>query len=136
MAKEKCVCARLRHASRTLTAYYSRMLSPAGVTAGQYSLLSHLARLNAASTSGLAEDMRLDRSTLTRNLKPLFTAGLVEDTAVKGSRDRRLSLTQAGKDTLVHAEILWKRAQRGLKDQLGEKRLKAFLKTLSRLETL
>lgn len=136
MSKEKCVCGRLRHAGRALTAYYNSVLAPSGITAGQHSILVHLKRLETASTSVLAKSMGLDRSTLARSLKPLVSAGIICDTAPPGARDRRYTLTQPGEDTFVYADRLWKKAQQELKDLLGEKKLKSFLKCLSKIETL
>lgn len=136
MAKEKCVCIHLRRAGRSLTSYYDRMLAPSGITTAQYSLLCHLDQLGTASTSALAASVKLDRSTLARNLKPLFAAGLVADTAKKDARDRCLALTETGSQTLLYAEKLWKKAQRGVRDLIGEKKLKTLMKTLAKLETL
>ena len=136
MAKEKCVCIHLRRAGRTLTSHYDRMLAPSGITVNQYSLLQHLDPLGTASTSALAASVKLDRSTLVRNLKPLFGAGLVADTSKKDARDRCLALTETGGQTLLYAEKLWKKAQREVKNQIGEKKLKSLMKTLAKLETL
>ena len=136
MTKEKWVYIHLRRAGRTLASYYDRMLAPSGITAAQYSLLCHLDQLGTASTSALAASMKLDRSTLVRNLKPLFGAGLVTDTAKKDARDRCLALTETGGRTLLYAEKLWKKAQRAVKDLIGEKKLKTLMKTLAKIETL
>jgi len=130
MAKEKCVCIHLRRAGRSLTSYYDRMLAPSGITAAQYSLLCHLDQLGTASTSTLAASVKLDRSTLARNLK------LIADTANKDARDHCLALTESGGQTLLYAEKLWKKAQRGVKDLIGEKKLKTLIKTLAKLETI
>ncbi|MEG2882269.1 MAG: MarR family winged helix-turn-helix transcriptional regulator [Christensenella sp.] len=134
--QEKCICIQLRGAARTLTSYYNAMLGPVGITINQYSLLHHLQELGTANMSALAEELRLDRSTLARNIKPLIAAELVCDSAIPGTRNKQLQLTEIGEQRLLHAKKLWKKAQLCIEDQLGEKRLKSLIKALAKIETI
>ena len=71
-----CTCFKLRCLTRRVTAVYDRALSAAGIRVTQYSLLSHLRGLRGVPISQLAEKLDMDRTTLTRNLKPLHRGGL------------------------------------------------------------
>src|SRR5262245_65682438 len=73
-----CTCFKLRRLTRRVTAVYDRALSGAGMRVTQYSLLTHLRGLRGAAMSELAKILDMDRTTLTRNLRPLIEAGRIE----------------------------------------------------------
>ena len=112
------------------------MLSPAGVTVRQYSLLYEISAHKECSVSGLAEATELERSTLARSLKPLIKQGLVLDTKKDGKRDSKLILTEKGEDTKKQAEKLWAEAQALFEEKLGTEKLKAFEDALLELQNL
>ena len=102
-----------------MTDYYDRMLAPSGITVSQFSLLRNLRRLEVATASDLADRVELERSTLVRTLKPLLEAGLIEDKAAPGTRNRRLRVTAAGEQVLAEALARWREAQKGIAKRLG-----------------
>ena len=127
-----CTCLRLRSITRAVTQLYDRLLAPAGITVGQFGIL---ARLYGARRFGrselsigmLADQHSMDPTTLTRNLKPLIVAGLVEDG--RGASDRRvrtISLTAAGQARLVAAMPLWREAQQRVEAALGTETMLAL----------
>ena len=73
---------RLRRASRAVTQLYDGALQASGLKATQFTLLVAAARLKAAPVSRMAEVLVMDRTTLTRNLKPLVKDGLLAVEAV------------------------------------------------------
>src|SRR5262249_56201217 len=72
-----CVCNKTRTAARVVTRFYDEALRPARLRATQFALLVALGDDGAMSIAALAKLMAMDRSTLTRNLRPLETGGLV-----------------------------------------------------------
>ncbi|MDR1608067.1 MAG: MarR family winged helix-turn-helix transcriptional regulator [Deltaproteobacteria bacterium] len=106
--------------SATVTKFYDQELSPSGVTIGQFSVLLNIAKAENCSVSQLADLIELDKSTLTRNLKPLFAQGLVEDAKEPGSRNCQLLLTVDGQKTLALARLLWAEAQKKIQAKLGK----------------
>ena len=66
-----CTFANLRKASRTVSQAYNDALRPAGLKATQFTLLATLNKRGEVSVSELAAALVMDRTTLTRNLKPL-----------------------------------------------------------------
>jgi DNA-binding MarR family transcriptional regulator len=119
-----CTCARLRRLTRRITAVYDRELAAVGLRVTQYSLLSTLRREAGAAgmaVSVLAERMDMDRTTLTRNLKPLIDQGLAALAAdPQDARVRRALITEAGQAALAAAQPHWKRAQLEVNRTLGE----------------
>jgi DNA-binding MarR family transcriptional regulator len=119
-----CTCFRLRRLTRRVTGVYNRALAPAGMRVTQYSLLSNLRGVTAVPLSQLAETLDMDRTTLTRNLKPLVDAGWVEvQPSALDARVRLVSLTVGGAEKLRAARAPWKRAQEEVNSTIGEAEL-------------
>lgn len=129
-----CHCVNLRRANKAVTEFYDLRLRPCGVTISQFSLLRNLERLDDASVSDLAHAMGLERSTLVRNLRPLFEAGLIEDRSAAGSRNRQLHLTRSGKKVLTKGGPLWDGAQREFEEKLGGDKLEALYSVFAVLQ--
>ena len=131
-----CHCLNLRRASRAVTQFYEKILEPSGLKVTQYSLLRNLERVESVSISVLAKIMRIDRTTLNRNMKPLMNAGLIAVNPGEDSRSRQVMLTEVGKAVLVNALDLWSEAQASLEEYLGVEELESLEKSLSKLEAL
>ncbi|HEU0203650.1 MAG TPA: MarR family winged helix-turn-helix transcriptional regulator, partial [Burkholderiaceae bacterium] len=70
-----CTNLKLRQLSRVVTRHYDAYVAATGLKNTQYSLLSHVVLLGPIKPAELAQRMRLDASTLTRNLQPLLAQG-------------------------------------------------------------
>jgi DNA-binding MarR family transcriptional regulator len=122
-----CTCFRLRSLTRRVTRLYDQVLAPSGLTVTQYSVLAHALRQDAAPTvSELAQQLFTDRTTLTRNLKPLAAAGLVKVGAGADARSKAVRVTAKGRSAFRAARPLWKEAQARLRAQAGGARLAAL----------
>ncbi len=78
-----------------------------------------------ASISAIAASLVMDRTTLTRNLRPLERAGLVRVTRAQGdARSRLVLLTHRGERTLEHAHPLWEGALAHVRRVLGARKIK------------
>jgi DNA-binding MarR family transcriptional regulator len=113
-----CTGARARRLTRRLTSFYEHHLRGVGITLPQYSLLMRLSDVPQPLTR-LAQCLEMDRTTLTRNLRPLLERGWVEETAGPDARRRLLLLTRAGARFRARANARWKHAQLTLENQLG-----------------
>jgi DNA-binding MarR family transcriptional regulator len=114
-----CACHRIRMAARAVTRAYDEALRPAGLRATQLSVLAAIAAEGALSISALAASVGMDRSTLTRNLAPLRSQGLVGVGEEGWRRSRTLRVTAKGRARLERAVPLWERAQKRLQRELG-----------------
>ncbi|HEY9223368.1 MAG TPA: MarR family winged helix-turn-helix transcriptional regulator [Variovorax sp.] len=118
-----CTCGRLRRLTRRMTALHDRALAPAGLQLTQFSLLSTLRCSSEAKgirVTELAEAMDMDRTTLTRNLRPLIALGLLRlELDAADSRARRVVLTTEGIGALRRANPYWALAQQHVSDVLG-----------------
>ncbi|MDR3560030.1 MAG: MarR family winged helix-turn-helix transcriptional regulator [Negativicutes bacterium] len=131
-----CNCMNVRRASRAVTQFYDDVLKVSGLTIAQLSLLRHLGTVEVATISALAKMMRIDRTTLNRNMKPLAEAGLIAINPGKDSRTRQVELTEAGKEAVAKAWALWGEAQASLEEYLGDEDMTKLVQLLSKLEAL
>lgn len=128
-AATPCTCFRLRKLTRLMTQRYDRALAAAGLNINQYSLLRR-AGIEPRAIGELAHEMGMDRTTLTRDLKPLVAAGWVDIATGEDARRRVVKVTAAGKRAIARAKPLWREAQdeiEGLIGNAGTQRLHAQL---------
>ena len=111
---------------------YEEALRPTGLRATQFSLLVATRLHGVATISRLAKALVMDRTTLTRNLKPLETQGFIRTTpGNEDRREREVTLTVAGQDILAKALPLWKQVQQQVTKALGQTRVDRLLNDLS-----
>ena len=118
---ETCTCFGLRKAARAVTQVFDDALKPCGLRATQFTLLAAITRLGSATVSNLAKRLVMDRTTLTRNLKPLESAGWLSVRPGQDRRTRTLTVTAKGRQKLAKAIPLWEETQKRVVGQLGKK---------------
>ena len=121
-----CTNFKLRQLMRRVAQHYDAEMARCGLKTTQYSLLSHVLRLGPIRPGELAAAMKMDASTLTRNLRPLVDAGWVALEAGADARSRLVHITEAGRAKRAEAQRCWKVAQRALNDTLGAARVNAL----------
>jgi DNA-binding MarR family transcriptional regulator len=113
-----CTCFRLRKLTRAVSRLYDQHMATVGLKTTQYSLLKNIAR-QSRPVSELAELLATERTTLTRNLKPLIDAKWVALKPGVDSRQRIVTITSAGQAKIDAARSAWRLAQTELEDTLG-----------------
>jgi DNA-binding MarR family transcriptional regulator len=116
---DRCLCKRTRAAARAITRIYDEELRATGLRPSQVEVLVTVAAKQELSISGLSEELVMDRTTLTRNLRPLEKKGLVALSAEGRHRTRLVRLTATGAAALAGAVEHWERAQAAMERQLG-----------------
>jgi len=119
---EVCLCHNVRRASRAITRHYDLTLAPAGLTAGQFFILAAVASQAQVSLPILREILALDRTTLTRSLKPMENKNLIDVTAGAGRRAGTVRLTREGASAFREAGPLWRAAQKEATERIGTAR--------------
>jgi len=122
----------LRQLSRVVTRHYDRFVAGVGLKNTQYSLLSHIVLLGPIRPTDLARQMRVDASTLTRNLQPLMAQGWVVQLAGDDARSRLIEPTDAGRTKRAEGQRAWKQAQVELNRRLGSERVAQAASTTRR----
>jgi DNA-binding MarR family transcriptional regulator len=107
----QCACSAARRRSRELTRFYERSMRGSGLRASQFTLLATLVQTGPMPATRLADFLGLERTTLTRNLRPLLRDGHV---TIEDGADRRVhkvAITAKGVEAAERAYPVWRRAQ-------------------------
>jgi DNA-binding MarR family transcriptional regulator len=120
-----CTCFKLRKLTRTMSRLYDQHLAAAGLKTTQYSVLANAAR-EALPVAELAERLGTERTTLTRNLKPLTEAGWIALLPGPDARQRIVTITDAGRAKLKAAYPSWRAAQTAFEDLMGVDAVRAL----------
>ncbi len=125
-----CALNNLRKAMRATTQLYDEALAPSGLRATQFSVLAAIRLRDGVSMSHLAHMLVTDRTTLTRNLRPLEREGLIRVAPGRDARTRLVTLTDLGRAALEDAAPMREEAQARVEAALGGERYAALLDTL------
>ncbi len=132
-----CVANNLQKTARAVSRLYTEEMRPAGLTRAQFPILGTLDTEGPLSMGDIAHRLYMERTTLTRHLRPLEEAGFVDRPVSDGdARVRLVAITRAGRRKLRQAERYWRKAQALMLDRYGAeawKELEAALRTLRRL---
>ena len=121
-----CTNLKLRQLMRRVAQHYDAEVGKTGLKGTQYSLLSYVVRLGPLRPVDLARAMKVDASTLTRNLRPLIDAALIQLDPGPDARSRLVSATAAGRGKRQEAQRRWRVAQESLNAALGARRVVAL----------
>jgi DNA-binding MarR family transcriptional regulator len=131
-----CNFMNIHRASRAVSLFYNEVLRPSGLTIAQLGLLRQIEMAEEVTISELAKQVRLDRTTLNRNLKPLTEAGFITIKPGLDSRTRQITLTEKGNTAMLEGCRLWGEAQESIKEYLGDEDLVTFINLMAKLEAL
>jgi DNA-binding MarR family transcriptional regulator len=110
-----CLGLNTRAAARRITRFLEERMGGVELSVAQFGLMIQIAAAGDDTIGALAGRSGLDQSTLSRNLRGLERAGLVEITIVEEDQRRRaVWLTEAGARRLAAAIPAWRRAHAAL----------------------
>ena len=119
--RDHCLCLHTQRAARALARRFDRVLSPLGLTNGQFSLMMALNRPEPVGMGPVAALLGMDRTTLTAALKSLERRGLVATASHPDDRrSRLLSPTPQGHALLAQAVPIWQETHAEVDRLLGE----------------
>ena len=122
----QCVCFNTRKAARAITQLYAERMRAFELTVPQFSLLIAVALHGDAGLAELAKGLATDRTTLTRNVKPLIKSGLIRQVPGANNRIRAHELTPQGAKTLREALPVWQEIQRDIMARIGADRFEVL----------
>lgn len=131
-----CICNNLRRAARLVTNYYDKLLEPAGLRVSQATVLVVLYLSGELTINEMAEKLDLDRTTMTRNLKPLAQQGLLTIAPGSDQRTRVVALTSKGEEALLRVLPVWEQTQSYMVQGIGEADASLLLRQLSEAAAL
>jgi DNA-binding MarR family transcriptional regulator len=102
-----------------MTQIYSRHLAPTGLRISQFSLLGFVIAQGPIAIGPLAGLLAMDRTTLTRNLRPLLASGQIERAPAGDKRRHEFIAASAGRALFKRALPLWADAEKEVRTALG-----------------
>jgi DNA-binding MarR family transcriptional regulator len=129
----QCLGVRVRTLNRAVTALYDEALRPHGLRVGQLNLLVAIARMGTARPGDLCRFLRMDKSTVSRDVEPMKRNGwlVVDESGDKRARPMRIS---AEGQTLLEAVVpAWRQAQERACAMLGAEAAAAVGQAVDRL---
>lgn len=129
-----CLCTSLRKSSRNITQIYNKYLKESGenINANQVSILVAISQINNGTLTKISEQLKMERTTLTRNLNILKKSGWVKSNSGSDGRFRYIELTTKGNNVLTKIFPHWELAQKQVKKILGEE-IDSFKKNLKKI---
>jgi DNA-binding MarR family transcriptional regulator len=131
-----CAGMRVRKAARAVSRIYDDSLRSTGLQLSQLTVLVAVAMFGeqGASVGALASRIGMDRTTLTRNLRPLEKGGLLQlATSPTDGRARQVLLTRTGERAIESAFPLWETASKRIQEAFGVAKLRALATQLNEL---
>jgi DNA-binding MarR family transcriptional regulator len=114
----RCVALRARRLSRLVTKLFEDALRESPITVAQFTLLGATIVEGPLQPARLARMLDIEKSTLSRNLALLESAGLVEIESA-GDGGQRVGATARGRRALMEALPSWRKAQQRAVGALG-----------------
>ena len=130
----ECLAVRVRALNRAVTALYDEALRPHGLRVGQLNLLVAVARMGTARPGDLCRILRMDKSTLSRDVEVMRRNGWLE-VDDSGGRARPLRLSPEGHALLEAVVPAWQKAQEQARRLIGDDGAEAILAMVRRLRT-
>jgi DNA-binding MarR family transcriptional regulator len=127
-----CLAVRVRMLGRAISAIYDRAMSHHGVTISQVNIMvmvgSHTARASTGcSPSRVGSVLKMERSTVSRNIRALIDAGWLSTDTTETDRIRSLTLTPTGRKKVESLVSEWRQAQAAVKEMLGDPGVNAVM---------
>ena len=133
---QSCACFNVRKSARVLTQHYDTAMQSIDLRVTQFTILAVLSSHSGITVTVLAGYLMMDRTTLTRNLRPLEKQGLVNTRPGDDKRTRLIELSKKGKNRLEKAIPLWEKAQKQVTDYMGSNRFNEFLTELNYIDNI
>jgi DNA-binding MarR family transcriptional regulator len=132
--RDGCLCLHVQRAARVITRQYDEAFRAVGLTSGQFSLLMSLSQPAGVSIGEFAQEMAMDRTTLTAYLKPLTEKKFVTiEPDPEDGRGRIISITAKGTAQLNAALPIWRNVQKSAIQRISNTASSTLLASLREL---
>jgi DNA-binding MarR family transcriptional regulator len=119
LARE-CIAVRVRLINRVITALYDEALRPFGLRISQANILAAVAHLGESRPAEVCRILRIEKSTLSRDVELMKQKGWLESDPPLGGRNQTIRLTEQGTQLLDNIQPSWEHAQFEAKQLIGE----------------
>ncbi len=129
----ECIAVRVRLINRVITALYDEALRPFGLRVSQGNILVAVARKGEAKPAEICRILRIEKSTLSRDVELMKREGWVESEPPQGGRNQTLRITPEGLKLIRATRPAWDKAQAEASRLIGEHGVKSLHQIAGRL---
>jgi DNA-binding MarR family transcriptional regulator len=115
----RCLASRTRLLGRVITSIFDESLRNVGLTTSQMTILAALEHTGGVQPGALCDALKLDKSTLSRNVDRMQRNGWIKKQEGADARSHKLELTEGGRAKLANAIPHWRQAQAKAEEELG-----------------
>ena len=121
-----CLCTSIRKSSRNISRVYNEILKQSGekITANQLSILVLLSEIKTASITDLSDQLKTERTTMTRNLNVLEKSKWIKIYGGNDGRMKYIKINTKGIKIIKKIVPHWKKAE-------NTKTLLSFLRAIT-----
>jgi DNA-binding MarR family transcriptional regulator len=128
-----CLAVRVRLINRVVTAVFDEAFRPHGLRVSQANILVTVARMGEARPSNICRLLRLEKSTLSRDVEVMKRQGWLESEPPDGGRNQVVRLTTSGQDLLARTRPAWEAAQEEAGRLIGDSGVVSLKQIAARL---
>jgi len=128
-----CACTSIKKLSRVLGRVYDAALADSPMNVTQLAVLRCVGRRTGEPLMHVAEELKMDRSSLYRALDPMVRDGWVKITSGIDARSRTAVITTKGDRILKKAGQQWERVQTRVVERFGLREWGAFVANMEKL---
>ena len=128
-----CIASRVRLINRVVSALYDEALRPHGLRISQANILVALAHRGETRPAEVCQLIRIEKSTLSRDVELMKQRGWVESDPPEGGRNQTLRVTAPGRELLRAIQPGWEQAQTQARQCLGDPGVAAIHAMANRL---
>ena len=132
---QACIADKLRLLNRIITNLYDEALRPTGMTTSQMNILMVVAKYGEATPLQIGDWLRMEKSTLSRNVRRLQQNGWLAIQPSNKGRTHTLKLTAKGNGALQKGLPLWESAQKEAEAILGNKGIQEIVRIASKVRS-
>jgi hypothetical protein len=129
ISTDTCTCGEMRKAARAITILYDDAIKSSGLISTQFGVLQVIYNIDSVRISDLADKLRMDRTTLTRNLAVL-EIGIYQNLTGKRSLNENCDGYSKGRSAVAKAIPLWNKVQRKVRQKKGESSWQELMQNL------
>ena len=118
---DECIVLRAARLHRVLAQRQDMALRQLGITGPQIVLLAHLQAQGETRAVDLCKELCIEKSTMSRNLKRLLSAGFITIAPRGGRNGRPIAITELGRSKVEAGFPIWEATQRKLLELMTPK---------------
>lgn len=128
-----CAAFNFRRTARAVTRLYDEALQATGIRSTQFAILVAVKKGEPVAIGELGRVLGIDRTTMTRSLRLLTKEGFLTVSKRLAKRQRFVTITSKGVETLERAVPVWREMQARFVDTVGAEYWRGLRNELERL---